>query len=132
MMLRQNVIRVYGFDNKIDFIHLLQVMMTANGQQVIVQQQQQQPQPQVVQQAQVLSVRAPNGQVVNINPAGTAAATSTAALSAAPAAAAAPTAATTVNIPGIGNVQVGYLIYLSFIVRVINLSKLQDFLILIW
>ena len=105
--------------------------MTANGQQVIVQQQQpQQPQQQVVQQAQVLSVRAPNGQVVNINPAGTAAATSTAALSAAPAAAA-PTAATTVNIPGIGNVQVGYLIYLSFIVRVIKLSKLRDFLILI-
>ena len=75
-------------------IHLLQVMMAANGQQVIVQQQQQ-PQPQVVQQAQVLSVRAPNGQVVNINQAGTAA---TAAAAAAPAA--------TVNIPGIGNVQV--------------------------
>ena len=76
-------------------------MVAANGQQVIVQQQQQQPQA-----AQVLSLRAPNGQVVNINQAGTAVASSAAAsaLSAAASAAAAP--ATTVNIPGIGNVQV--------------------------
>ena len=74
-------------------------MVAANGQQVIVQQQ---PQPQA---AQVLSLRAPNGQVVNINQAGTAVASSaTSALSAAASAAAAP--ATTVNIPGIGNVQV--------------------------
>ena len=74
-------------------------MVAANGQQVIVQQQ---PQP----QSQVLSLRAPNGQVVNINQAGTAVASSAAsALSAAASAAAAP--ATTVNIPGIGNVQVG-------------------------
>ena len=76
-------------------------MVAANGQQVIVQQQ---PQPQA---AQVLSLRAPNGQVVNINQAGTAVASSAtaSALSAAASAAAAP--ATTVNIPGIGNVQVG-------------------------
>ena len=73
-------------------------MVAANGQQVIVQQQQ--PQPQA---AQVLSLRAPNGQVVNINQAGTAVASSAAA-SALSAAATAP--ATTVNIPGIGNVQV--------------------------
>ena len=73
-------------------------MVAANGQQVIVQQQQ--PQPQA---GQVLSLRAPNGQVVNINQAGTAVASSAAA-SALSAAATAP--ATTVNIPGIGNVQV--------------------------
>ena len=79
-------------------------MQMANGQQVIVQQQQQPQQQQVVQQAQVLSVRAPNGQVVNINQAGTATA-APAALAAAPA----TSAPTTVNIPGIGNVQVGHL-----------------------
>lgn len=80
-----------------------QVMMTANGQQVIVQQ------PSVAQQAQVLSIRTPNGQVVQIptsgvsrgesgTPAGVQQAIS---LPQVPA-----SCGNFINIPGIGQVQV--------------------------
>jgi transcription factor Sp4 len=104
-----------------------QIMMTANGQQFIVQHPQQHPQQQqqqlqqaavqqaavqqavvqqaaaaqqaavqqaAVQQAQVLSVRTPNGQVVIPNMASAGSAPVTA------------SAGTTINIPGLGNVQV--------------------------
>ncbi len=107
-----------------------QVVMTANGQQVIIQQpqqQQQQPATPVMQQAQVLSVRTPSGQVVvpgQQQSQAQTASTATSSAASTPAAAATVTPANTVagvvpsataggfasggtiNIPGLGNVQV--------------------------
>ncbi len=72
----------------------------SDGKSKQQQQQQQQPGVASVQQAQVLSVKTPNGQVIQIPNASTVGNVSQ------PAAVAAAAGGSTIHIPGIGNVQV--------------------------